>query len=532
MPLPRTAVQNRGCRVPHSPAAVTAAVHSFRSPARLVLDASSGSTGVLLAEQETGGLQVIGSLPALYPEWLGDRSFTAAHGTRFAYVAGEMANGISSVPLVTAMSRAGFMAFFGAAGLASDRVSKAVQQLRTGLGGSRNWGVNLIHNPMEPGAEEAIADLLIRSEVPCVSTSAFMDLTPSVVRCAVAGLRLDGAGRIVRGRRIFAKVSRPETARLFMSPPPGDLLEGLLRSAQLTEDEVRLAARIPVATDVTAEADSGGHTDNRPLVSLLPVLSQLRNTLVAEHGFEEPVRIGAAGGLGTPQSLAAAFAMGAAYVVVGSVNQGCVESALSARGKSMLAGADLADVTMAPAADMFELGINVQVLRRGSLFPGRARQLYTLYETYGGVDELPRDVRERLEQHVLGASLAEVWHQTRAFWNERDPREVRRAEQEPKHRMALMFRWYLGNASRWAIEGTTERATDFQIWCGPAMGAFNRWTAGSFLADPAERTVVQVALNLMEGAAVVTRAHQLGACGLAVPTAAYSCSPRRLSLPV
>ena len=39
-----------------------------------------------------------------------------------------------------------------------------------------------------------------------------------------------------------------------------------------------------------------------------------------------------------------------------------VESGLSDDGKEMLAEADIADVTMAPAADMFELGVKVQVL--------------------------------------------------------------------------------------------------------------------------------------------------------------------------
>ena len=38
------------------------------------------------------------------------------------------------------------------------------------------------------------------------------------------------------------------------------------------------------------------------------------------------------------------------------------------------------------------------------------------------------------------------------------------------------------------------------------MGSFNRWASGSFLASPANRRVVQIARNLLEGAAVLTRA--------------------------
>jgi hypothetical protein len=94
--------------------------------------------------------------------------------------------------------------------------------------------------------------------------------------------------------------------------------------------------------------------------------------------------------------------------------------------------------------------------------------------------------------------------------------------------MALIFRWYLGNASHWPIKGEKSRRTDYQIWAGPAMGAFNAWTANSFLAQPENRQVAQIALNLMEGAAVVSRAQQLRSYGVAVPASAFAFSPRRL----
>jgi trans-AT polyketide synthase/acyltransferase/oxidoreductase domain-containing protein len=95
--------------------------------------------------------------------------------------------------------------------------------------------------------------------------------------------------------------------------------------------------------------------------------------------------------------------------------------------------------------------------------------------------------------------------------------------------MALVFRWYIGLASHWAIEGVAARKMDYQIWCGPAMGAFNRWVRGSFLADLSNRTVVQIALNLLEGAAVITRAQQFRSIGLPVPDAAFEYAPQRLT---
>jgi hypothetical protein len=84
-------------------------------------------------------------------------------------------------------------------------------------------------------------------------------------------------------------------------------------------------------------------------------------------------------------------------------------------------------------------------------------------------------------------------------------------------------------ASRWAITGEASRRADYQIWCGPAMGAFNSWVRGSFLEDPAQRGVVQIARNLLEGAAVMTRAHQLRTYGVPVPAAAFDFRPRPLA---
>lgn len=476
-----------------------------------------------------GALPLLGTLPALFPEWLGDRSFLAAHGVRFCYIAGEMANGIATKEMVIAMARAQMLGFFGSAGLSPDRVDREIAAIQGAIGpDSPSWGSNLIHSPEEPALEMNLVDLYVRRGVCRVSASAFMALQPSVVRYAAAGLHRGPDGSIQRKHHLFAKVSRPEVARAFMSPPPAAMLAELVATGRLTREEADLAAQLPVAEDITAEADSGGHTDNRPLTVLLPAILTLRDELTRRFGFTRPIRVGAAGGLGTPEAVAAAFSMGAAYVMTGSVNQAAVESGLSPAGKDMLARAGLADVMMAPAADMFEWGAKVQVLKRGTMFGVRATYLYDLYNAHGAVEELSAADRARLEKEIFRKPLAEVERETRDFFAVREPAQWARAEREPRHKMALLFRWYLGKASRWAIEGDPERQSDYQIWCGPAMGAFNTWTAGTFLADPGQRTAVQIARNLLEGAAVVTRAQQARNHGLAVPSGAFRYVPQSL----
>jgi PfaD family protein len=228
-----------------------------------------------------------------------------------------------------------------------------------------------------------------------------------------------------------------------------------------------------------------------------------------KFSYNVKLRVGLAGGIATPAAAAAAFAMGAAYIMTGSINQACVESGTSDTVRKMLAETRQADVAMAPAADMFEMGVTVQVLKRGTMFPMRAARLYELYRTHDGLESIPLAERDKLEKTLFHKSIDDIWRDTQTYFLERDPRQVERAGRDPKHRMALIFRWYLGQAAHWAKDGVPARQMDYQVWCGPAMGAFNEWVAGSFLQLPEQRRVATVARNILYGTAVLTRANML-----------------------
>ena len=75
---------------------------------------------------------------------------------------------------------------------------------------------------------------------------------------------MDPSGTICRQNYILAKISRPEVAKQFMFPPPVAMLDQLVQQKKLTHEEAHLAKHLPIAEDITVEADSGGHTDNRP----------------------------------------------------------------------------------------------------------------------------------------------------------------------------------------------------------------------------------------------------------------------------
>ena len=473
-------------------------------------------------------LPLIGYAPAMHPKDLGDPQFKKTHNLRYAYVVGAMAHGISSVEMVEEAGRNGMIGFFGAAGLLPDEIEAAIDLLQDRMG-SRSFGINLIHSPTDPELEAATVDLYIRRGIKLISASAYLDLTFPLVYYRVNGIHRDNKGNVICPGKIVAKVSRIEVARKFLAPPPRKFLKLLVDKNQISSEQAALAAAIPMADDLTAEADSGGHTDNRPALTLLPTMMALRDEITAKYNYLNPVRIGLAGGIATPDSTAAAFAMGAAFVLTGSINQACVEAGTSDTVRQMLAEAEQADVTMAPSADMFELGVKVQVLKRGTMFALRAAKLYELYSRYDSYAEIPASQREILQRDIFRGSFQEEWEQTKKFFAQRDPRQIEIAENKPKHMMALVFRSYLGRSSTWANNGDLSRKIDYQIWCGPSMGAFNQWSKDTYLAKRGNRKTVTVAMNLMFGAAVHTRLSWLRHQGISLPRSAGKFQPLELS---
>jgi len=461
-----------------------------------------------------GAHNLVATVPALEPSQLGSASFRRAHGLRYAYVVGAMAGGIASEEVVLAAADAGLIGFYGAGAVPIERVEQALRRIAADASGA--WGFNLLHNPSEPDVEEATVDRYLAHGVKRVSASAYMTLTHAVARYRLTGIREED-GQVVCPQHVFAKVSRPEVAERFLRPAPDGMLTDLVSAGHLTPAQAELAKQVPIASAVTAEADSGGHTDHRPLLALLPEMLALRDRVAREEGYGArgiEVHVGAAGGLGTPAAVWGAFALGADYVLTGSVNQATREAGTSDLVKEMLATASFTDVASGPAPDMFEIGAKVQVLSRGSMYAQRAQRLYDLYKSYDSMDAIPDKDRKRIEKQMFQRPLAEVWEGTRGYWAQRDPRQVAKAERDPRHKMALTFRWYLGMTSRWAREGATDRKRDFQIWCGPSMGAFNAWAAGTPLEATSERTIAAVAEALLHGAAVEGRRALASALGV------------------
>jgi len=126
-------------------------------------------------------------------------------------------------------------------------------------------------------------------------------------------------------------------------------------------------------------------------------------------------------------------------------------------------------------------------------------------------------------------SLVDVWQECLKFFTVRDPRQIERAEKDPHAKMALIFRWYLGLSSRWSNIGEKGREMDYQVWCGPAMGAFNDWVKGTYLEQVENRHAPDANLHILTGAAYLLRLSYLVSQGIKIhPTLATYIPQKRL----
>lgn len=440
-------------------------------------------------------------------ESLGSKVFRDRYRLTYAYAAGAMYRGIASVELVARMGRAGFIGFFGTGGLSLPEIERGIQYLQTRLTNGEPWGMNLLANPVHPARERETVDLYLRHRVRAVEAAAFTRMTPPLVLYRLRGLRRDGDGGVRCDNHVIAKVSRPEVAEAFMSPAPRPVVEQLLQEGRITREQSALATAVPMSSDICVEADSAGHTDGAIPTVILPAMLRLKDAMIRRHAYDEPICMGLAGGIGTPEAAAAAFVMGADFVVTGSINQCTAESGLSADAKALLQEMNIQDTDYAPAGDMFEIGAKVQVLRKGVFFPARANRLYALYAQYDSLDDLPPKQQQQLQNQYFKRSFAAVWDEMKQYLERQGQQaEIAKAEANPKHKMALVFRWYFWYSTQLALDGRRDDRVNYQVQTGPALGAFNQWVKGTELEPFANRHADDIARKMMtEAAEYLTR---------------------------
>jgi trans-AT polyketide synthase/acyltransferase/oxidoreductase domain-containing protein len=433
---------------------------------------------------------------------LGSAEFRADHRAALAYTVAAADHGVTSTDLVVRCGKAGILSFFGPRGLPIERVATALDELQARLGHGEPFGVGVRSHVANPRIDHDLIALCMQRGITDIEASGYLHVSSDLVRYRFHDLRpRDGNRR--SEPRLIARVSRPEMARAFMSPAPERLLQAMVAAGEIDQGAADVARREPLAWDICVEADCGGPTDMGVALASLPVICRLRDRVTAEFGYARRIRVGLAGGIGAPPAAAAAFLMGADFVMTGSINQCTLEAATSNNVKDMLQDADVQDTAYAPAADLFEFGGRVRVLKKGVFFAARAEKLFHLFLSHDSLEQLPATTRRQIEEHYFGRSLDDVWSEVSADQARQRQAHGGDAELSPKQRMASVFRRYCEQGTRLALEGRIDQRVNYQVPCGPAMGACNQWLGQSALRSWRQRHADEIGAAMMEEAAML-----------------------------
>jgi trans-AT polyketide synthase/acyltransferase/oxidoreductase domain-containing protein len=457
--------------------------------------ASSRSAAPAQAE----GAALAAAAPGESSDGLGSARFRRRFGLRRAYVAGSLHHGISSPELVARLARAGALGCLGVQGLAVAQAEGLIARAMALAGRDRSFCVGVPAGTNQPALEDAIASICIRHSVPALEVRAEAP-SPALARFRLQDLAARSA--TTGPRLVLVKVNSLDAAERFMRPAPAWLTARLVEQRAISPEDAALASHWPMADAVCIEPSARGG-EAAPCLSLLPVALARRAALARELRSAADVSIGLGGGLGDPAAVAAAFALGAEFVLLGSVHLRSAEAALPSSLKARLRSLDLTDIALAPDPDAYESGGRIEIVRAGGAFPAWAMRLREVWESHAHWNEVEPGLRRKLEREAFGCSFDEALSHARAYFAAQAPDEIERSERDGRHRMALVFRW----AQYRALQSTlsTDQPANPHLRCSAALGSFNHWWPTQDRADADLPHADAIAEAMMDGAARVLR---------------------------
>ena len=126
-------------------------------------------------------MELLATVPVFQPGQLGDPAFKRFYGLEYNYMSGAMANGIGSAKLVIAMSQAGMLGSFGAAGMVLKNVEEGINTIQKAVG-DKPFAVNLIHSPNEEALEREATELFLSHFRTAVVDQEIVDAAGSLYR--------------------------------------------------------------------------------------------------------------------------------------------------------------------------------------------------------------------------------------------------------------------------------------------------------------------------------------------------------------
>jgi trans-AT polyketide synthase/acyltransferase/oxidoreductase domain-containing protein len=295
----------------------------------------------------------------------GAPTFDAVFGGR-PLVGGGLGHGISGVELVRALATAGAFGFLDTEVPHLSAVESGLRSLASDPAVGRRYGACLSPSPLDPGREDALADLFIRSKVPAIE-----------IRGAD---RPTEAARRYRGfsdGRVLARVCCRDDAVRFLEPEP--------------IDGKPFAAALCVDMGVW-RASAGGTSD------LLRELLEARAEDRRNDRSTGAVLIGVLGACGNREGVEKAFSMGCDFIHFGSTMIFAEEARLPAGTRSTIRGSAEGSVQTLPDWWLPELASTSMFWLAND---ATAREIRSLQDLYLRRSADPAAIREAISR--LGA---------------------------------------------------------------------------------------------------------------------------------
>lgn len=272
-----------------------------------------------------------------------DTSITRMLGLQYPIVQGPFGGGLSSVALITAVGRAGGLGSYGVHHLAPEKIREVAEDIRRQS--PAPFALNLWVSDCDPGAETMSE--AARAQGLAMFDAAYRTLgvaTPPAYEAPVWTFEEQAAAVIAARPAVFSFV--------FGIPSPAILEECRRRGirtcgAATTVDEALALEAAGVDLILATGCEAGGHRPSflrsaeDSLVGTLALVPQVVARVKA------PVI--AAGGIADAAGIAAAFALGAQAVQLGTAFLACVESGTSDAHRARLLEGDRSRTVLSKA---------------------------------------------------------------------------------------------------------------------------------------------------------------------------------------
>lgn len=428
-----------------------------------------------------------------YEGKLGDREFMKKYNINLPYIVGPMHKGVSGYEFVKRLSDNNILSFVGTRGLSVDETQKIVVKLR----GRKNYGVSVDYDSFDKEHEKQIFELLIREKISVIQASSYFNLTENLVLYKLYGAKKNSNGENCIPNKIFLKTTRPEIAELFMTPVPENMLKKMHDEGKLSEEQVEIAKSIPLADEIIVVSFGADKTGSIPVNSFLPQVIAKKNALIKKYGYSENIHVGAAGSIGDPVSALDAFLLGADFIMTGSVNQCTAEAEISDMIKNKLQKVEIQDTEIIPTSHVYEIGMKMQVLKKGVFFTARALKLYEIYNKISKIEDIEPELLAQIQDKYFGKSIDAIYSEIK---NELSEKEIDRAETDSKFKFGLIIYWYYNYCTECAIRNDNVQNLNCLIPVSCAMGRINNFLEKTEYSDWKNRHPDIIAKLIMSGA--------------------------------